>query len=204
MLVGMATRAVLFDIGGVLVTGPGPQEWANQFATRVGLSLVDFEARTDEIWDDGALGRLSLAEVHDRLAAVLGTSMSTVDDMMAVMWVGYLGRGTEVIEYARTLRPRYRTGILSNSFVGAREREQAKYGIEELVDELLYSHEIGVAKPDPQAFALACERLGVRPAETVFVDDTPECVQAAQECGIQAVLCRDPAQAIADIQALLG
>ena len=44
---------------------------------------------------------------------------------MADLWREYLGTAnTELIEYARRLRPRYRTGILSNSFVGAREREQ--------------------------------------------------------------------------------
>jgi putative hydrolase of the HAD superfamily len=42
---------------------------------------------------------------------------------------------TELIEYARRPRPRYRTGILSNSFVGARDRERAAYGFEDLVDE---------------------------------------------------------------------
>ncbi len=56
---------------------------------------------------------------------------------------------TDLIEYARRLRPRYRTGILSNSFVGAREREQAAYGFEDLVDEIIYSHECGMSKPDP-------------------------------------------------------
>jgi hypothetical protein len=46
----------------------------------------------------------------------------------------YLGTAnTELIEYARSLRPRFRTGILSNSFVGAREREQAIKDIEALL-----------------------------------------------------------------------
>ena len=51
--------------------------------------------------------------------------------------------------------------ILSNSFVGAREREQAAYGFEDLVDEIIYSHECGMSKPDPGIHALACERLRV-------------------------------------------
>lgn len=43
---------------------------------------------------------------------------------------------TERIEYARRPRSRYRTGTLSNSFVGARERDQAAYGFEDLVEEI--------------------------------------------------------------------
>jgi putative hydrolase of the HAD superfamily len=45
---------------------------------------------------------------------------------------------------------------LSNSFVGAREREQAAYGFEDLVDEIVHTHEVGMSKPDPQIYALVC------------------------------------------------
>jgi putative hydrolase of the HAD superfamily len=124
---------------------------------------------------------------------------------MADMWREYLGTAnTELIEYARGLRPRYRTGILSNSFVGAREREQAAYGFEDLVDEIVYSHEAGISKPDPRIYALVCSRLNVRHDETVFLDDTGMCVAGAREAGIHAVHYRDNAQAIAEIEKLLA
>jgi hypothetical protein len=51
---------------------------------------------------------------------------------------------------------------VSNSFVGARDREQA-YGFEGLVNEIIYSHETGLLKPDPRIFAMICERLEVVP-----------------------------------------
>jgi hypothetical protein len=67
---------------------------------------------------------------------------------MADIWREYLGTANkELIDYARRLRPRYRTGILSNSFVGARQREQAAYGFEDLVDEIVYSYEVGMSSP---------------------------------------------------------
>ena len=93
---------------------------------------------------------------------------------------------------------------MSNSFVGAREREQAAYGFEDLVDEIVYSHESGMAKPDPRFYALVCERLGARPGETVFLDDAEQCVAGARDVGIHAVLYRDNAQAIAEIERLLA
>ena len=124
---------------------------------------------------------------------------------MADIWREYLGTpNTELIDYARQLRPRYRTGILSNSFVGAREKEQAAYGFEDLVDDIVHSHEAGMSKPDPRIYALACTRLGVRPDETVFVDDTDFCVAGAREAGLHAVHFQHNAQAIEDIEKLLG
>ena len=102
------------------------------------------------------------------------------------------------------LRPRYRTGILSNSFAGAREREQAAYGFEDLVEEIIYSHECGMSKPDPGIYALACERLRVEPAQMVFLDDSGPCVEGARQAGIHAVLYQDNSQAVSDIEELLA
>jgi putative hydrolase of the HAD superfamily len=199
----MTIQAVLFDIGGVLVTTP-PEDWADRFAERLEMSIADFEARTEDIWRDGSLGRASLAEVHARLAAALDTPLSIVDSAMSAMWIQYLGRANrEMIEFARSLRPRYRTGILSNSFIGARERERGAYGFEDLVDELVYSHEVGWAKPDPEVYTIAVRRLGAQPSEIMFIDDRPLCVEAARACGLNAVLFAENARTIRAVHEVL-
>ncbi len=107
-------------------------------------------------------------------------------------------------EYVAGLRPRYRTAILSNSFVGAREREQRLYGFEDMVDVVVYSHEVGLEKPDPRCYQLVCARLGVTPSDTVFVDDVEPNVTAARDVGMTAVLFTGNDQAIADIEAHLA
>ena len=53
----------------------------------------------------------------------------------------------------------------------AREREQAAYGFEDLVEEIVYSHEAGFSKPDPRIFLEALGRLGVAPADALHVGD---------------------------------
>ena len=141
-----------------------------------------------DAWIGGSIGTVTLDEVHQALRDRLGLDEEQVTAFMADMWREYLGTAnTELIEYARGLRPRYRTGILSNSFVGAREREQEAYGFEDLVDEIVYSHECGMSKPDPRIYALTCERLGVLPEETVFVDDYAPNVVAAREAALHGV-----------------
>jgi putative hydrolase of the HAD superfamily len=124
---------------------------------------------------------------------------------MADLWAEYLGTlNAELAAYFAGLRPRYKTAILSNSFVGAREKEQARYGFGDLCDLIVYSHEEGMQKPERRFYELACERLGVQPAEVVFLDDVEVCVAAARELGMHAILFRDTAQAIADLQACLA
>jgi putative hydrolase of the HAD superfamily len=107
-------------------------------------------------------------------------------------------------EYFRALRPRFVTGILSNSFVGAREREQALYGFEDACDLIIYSHEVGMSKPDKRIFHLTWTRLGVKPEELVFVDDHPPNIEAARALGIAAVHFRDNVQAINEIEKHIG
>jgi putative hydrolase of the HAD superfamily len=85
----------------------------------------------EDAWVGGSIGAISEADVHRAATDNLGLGQQQLAEFMADLWREYLGTAnTELIEYARGLRPRYRTGILSNSFVGAREREQAAYGFE--------------------------------------------------------------------------
>jgi epoxide hydrolase-like predicted phosphatase len=200
----MVIRAVVFDIGGVLEITPDLGT-GRRWEARLGLPAGDIGQRMDDVWAGGGLGTITLDDVHLALRDRLGLDEQQLTAFMADVWREYLGSAnTELIGYARGLRPRYRTGILSNSFVGAREREQAAYGFEDLVDDIVYSHEAGMAKPDPRIYALACERLGARPGETVFLDDTEPCVAGARDAGIHAVHYRDNAQAIAEIERLLA
>ncbi len=191
----MAIRAVVFDIGGVLEVTPDlgiTQRWE----ARLGLPAGGLDERMHEAWVGGSIGTITEHDVHQAVRERLGLDEPQLEAFMADLWREYLGTAnTELIEYVRQLRPRYRTGILSNSFVGAREREQAAYGFEDLVDEIVYSHESGMSKPDPRIYALVCERLDVRPEETVFVDDADRCVEGARRVGLYAIRFQDNAQA---------
>jgi len=203
-MVDMAIRAVVFDIGGVLEITPDLGV-AGMWESRLGLAPGELNERMREAWRGGSIGTISEDQVHQAIAERLGFDARQVAEFMGDIWREYLGTANaELIDYARALRPRYRTGILSNSFVGAREREQAAYGFEDLVDEIVYSHECGMSKPDARIYALACERLHVEPTEMVFVDDSGPCVAGACEAGINGVLYQDNAQVIRDIGNLLA
>jgi putative hydrolase of the HAD superfamily len=202
-MASMAVRAIVFDIGGVLEITPRTGA-AERWEARLGLRSGELDERTHDLWEAGAVGAISLDDVHRRLRELLGLDEAVVRALMDDLWAEYLGTlNAELTEYVRGLRPRYRTAIISNSFVGARERERERYQLDELTDLLVYSHEVGISKPDPRIYELTCERLGVRPEEAVFVDDTEAMVDGARAVGMRALLFEDNAQAIAEIEALL-
>jgi putative hydrolase of the HAD superfamily len=200
----MAVRAVVFDIGGVLEVTPDLGV-TSLWEARLDLPAGQLDARMRDVWAAGSIGTITENDVHRELTGRLGLTGDQLSAFLADLWRQYLGSAnTELIGYARQLRPRYRTGIVSNSFVGAREREQAAYGFGELVDEVVYSHEAGMAKPDPRIYALVCARLDVQPGETVFLDDAERCVAGARDAGLQAILYQDNGQAMAAIEKLLA
>lgn len=199
----MPIHAVVFDIGGVLEINPRTG-WEEAWEKRLHLKPGEFDARLMDVWRAGGLGTISEAEVERRVGEQFGLDQAQLDALMADLWEEYLGTlNVELAVYFASLRPRYQTAILSNSFVGAREREQERYHFAEMCDLIIYSHEEGIAKPERRIFELTCERLGVQPAEVIFLDDVAGHVGAARELGIHAILFKETAQAIADIQACL-
>ncbi len=199
----MTMRAVVFDIGGVLEITPD-RGVTTQWEERLHLKPGELDRRMGNVWRDGSLGKRSEEDVRRSLGAILEMDQARVDAFMQDIWDEYLGElNGELAAYFTGLRPRYQTALLSNSFVGARSREQERYHFAEMTDLIIYSHEVGVAKPEPRIFELTWERLRVQPNDIVFLDDVEVNVAAARALGLHAILFGDTAQAIADIQVCL-
>jgi len=162
------------------------------------------EDRLADVFELGTVGAMSEPEVQAAVPAVLPVTDGDLERFWSLMWQEYLGSlYVELFAWFRGPRPRCRTGILSNSFVGAREREQERYGSHQACDVVVYSHEVGVAKPDPQAYALTARRLGACPEQIVLLDDTPVAIDGARAAGWHAVQFATTEQAIGDVEAYL-
>src|SRR6266849_1342831 len=178
-MLGMAIRAVAFDIGGVLEITPDTG-MTEKWEQRLHLKPGELDQRMASAWRDGSLGKCSEEQVQQSLREIIGMDQAEVDAFLHDLWEEYLGTlNVEMAAYFSSLRPRYQTALIS------------------------YSHEVGIAKPDRRIYELTCERLGVQPAEMIFLDDHERPVAAAREFGIHAILFQNTTQAIADIQACL-
>jgi epoxide hydrolase-like predicted phosphatase len=201
----VTVRAVFFDIGGVLER-VGPPLWTETWRVRLELTRSDFDAAVSQVDPAGLAetGGFSEAEMRASYGQALGLSQTEGNELMADVWDWYCGELDEhLVAYVRGLRPRVRTGIVSNSADGARREETRRYAFPDLVDDILYSHEVGLAKPDPAIYMLACKRLAVKPAEAVLVDDVPANVDGAARVGLHAVLHESAAATISAVDALL-
>jgi putative hydrolase of the HAD superfamily len=200
---------VVFDIGGVLEVvddDAWPERWVRRWGDRAGMEPAALETAMAGHEPAGSVvtGEVSEAQMRQMYAGALGLDDHQADQMMAQMWDAYCGvLDVELRDYLAGLRPAYSTAILSNSGDGARREENRRYGFEDLVDTIVYSHEVGLAKPDPAIYHLTCERLGVQPAEVVFLDDNAPNVDVARGLGWHAVLHESTPESIRTIGAIL-
>jgi HAD superfamily hydrolase (TIGR01509 family) len=203
----VALIAVLFDIGGVLERVGPVMNWLGPWQDELSLSADDLGAAVEGAAPAEQIetGALTEPEFRTRIAAALGLTPEQEQRFFAGMWEWYCGElDTELADFAASLRPRCRTAILSNSADGARREEHARYRLADSYDPVLYSHEIGVAKPDPRSYLLACQALGAPPGQVALVDDVPEFVAGARAAGMHGVLHQSARQTATEVNALLA
>lgn len=109
----------------------------------------------------------------------------------------------ELIAFLGTLRPRYKTAILSNAPSTVRNLITQRFHLDQSVDKIILSSEVGTHKPRAEMYQLAASKLGVSPNEALFIDDETRFTRAAQDVGMHGIQFKDTQQTIADIRRAL-
>ena len=199
----MVVRGVVFDIGGVLEYTPDLQV-RERWEERLDLPPGEIENRLAHVWVEGSYGRISEEEVLASYMELLEMDRPTADAFTTDLWVEYLGTpNEELLTYFRSLRSRCPTAILSNSFVGARVRDQTHIRVEELCNTVVYSHEVGFYKPERDIYLLTCEKLGLPPGQIAFLDDNPEYLRGAEDVGMHPIQFTENGAAMDAVEAWL-
>ena len=196
-------RGLLVDFGGVLTTNI----WTAFDAFCVAEGLEPGTVLTLFRSDGEALallrglekGEVGDAEFERAFAARLGDGVES-EGLIGRLFAG-LEPEKEMLELVRTARGAgIRTGLISNSWgTGIYDRAPL-----EIFDATVISGDVGLHKPQPEIYVLGAERIGVAPADCVFVDDLRENVSGAEAVGMTAILHRDPTQTVERVRELLG
>ncbi len=148
-------------------------------------------------------GRLTEAEYLVRLCdrhAAAGHPRIDPDDAREILVGRPMVTSEVMVDAVREVHAAgHRTALLTNN---VREWElswRPLMPFEELFDVVLDSSAVGLRKPDPAIYRLTCERLGLEPAECLFVDDLECNVAAARAVGMEALLCCDGPATAAEV-----
>lgn len=216
-------RAVLFDFGGVILSSPF-EEFARfererslpaGFLRRVNSTDPDTNA-----WARLERGHLDVAGFNAAFAEESARLGHRVEGAEVLALLGGEVRPV-MVEALRRLRAAggFVTGLLTNNFVPVDDRSPAgatsagelesgpPAGWAEVLtmfDAVIESSRVGVRKPDPRFYELACAELAIDPAEAVFLDDLGVNLKPARAMGMATIKVGDPHEALVELSGLVG
>jgi putative hydrolase of the HAD superfamily len=193
----------VWDLGGVILR---TMDWSlrSRWEERLGLPRMQL---TRLVFESDASRRATLGQASDddvwqSVADTLKLDPPTRDqlrrDYFALDQID-----SALMQFIRGLRSRVRVGMITNAWPDVRRYLVNEFKIADAFDPLIVSAEVGFAKPDPRIYQLMLERLGMEPAEAVFVDDFEDNVAGARWVGMQAVHFNTAAQAMSAVRALV-
>ncbi len=183
----MSIRGLIFDYGGVLWDMRWDLARAIEREHQLGERAIPDTMYGSDTWKQLEVGvgdrAAWLREAHAALESHAGRELPPLHEQWRAgqRWIA------PNIDLIRSLRPLYKTAVLSNADHTLAERFRSAPGVWELFDAFVCSADVGMAKPDARIYALAAERLGLAPEECVFIDDLDRNVDAARAAGMQAI-----------------
>jgi len=200
-------RAALFDFGGVISTSPFEaftryeveNELPENFLRGLNATNPDTNA-----WARHERNELNFDEFCDAYEAEATAAGYTID---AREVIGCLSGDIrhEMVEAIRRCHERLRTGLITNNMSPMDRSDDSPFPfMRDLFDVVIESSLVGVRKPDQRIYEIACEELGVRPDEIVFLDDLGVNLKPAAQMGMTTIKVIDADKALAELEEAVG
>jgi FMN phosphatase YigB (HAD superfamily) len=198
---GSKIKAIIFDVGRVLIRIDIRQA---QRGLAKGLAMSPEELWTaiekDPRWNDWQEGRMSTQDWHLHLCSKLNLAVSF--EKFTEIWNSTLDpKPIHSNELFAGLVKDYRLGLLSNTDPIHVAHMESTYGFFNYfpADRRIYSCSVRLSKPNPAIFQAALRACKVKAVESVYIDDVPAYVEAAQRLGLAGIQYQDPVQLRGDL-----
>lgn len=175
-------RAIIFDCFGVLV-GKGFEYTYRLAGGDPGADREFIESTLGQ----ANMGLISDEDFRDAMASKLGINLEKWQQAVREADTP----DEELLDYIKSLRPKYKTAILSNANKGVIERKIGEQRLKGCFDLIVVSADEGIVKPDERIYKLTAERLGVKLDECIFIDDSQYFVEASRALGMKDILYVD-------------
>nr|XP_036870444.1 acyl-CoA dehydrogenase family member 10 isoform X2 [Manis javanica] len=208
---GGTYRAVIFDMGGVLIPSPGrvAAEWEAQNHIPSGTILKALVSGGENgIWMKFMRGEITTEDFlqeFGKLCSEISKISVPVDSFFSLLTNEQVAKQFPVMtEAIIQIRAKgLQTAVLTNNFYLPSgksflplDRKQFDVVVESCLE--------GVCKPDPRIYKLCLERLSLQPSESILLDDLGSNLKAAANLGIHTIKVNDPETAVKELESLLG
>ncbi len=208
-------RAVLWDFGGVILSSPFDAFAAYERQLGLPEGFIRTVNATDQ--DDNAWARMERNEITvEQFCFAFEAEARALGGELSGKHVVELLSGSvrpEMVEALRRCGERFAQACLTNNLAhgdgngsgfGDAARQAQIASIMAMFDVVLESSKIGVRKPEPRIYELACDRLAVEASECVFLDDLGVNLKPARAMGMTTIKVVDPDQALAELEQVVG
>ena len=181
-------KAIIFDFGRV-ISAQKPSTLFRSYEDALGLEpgTINSIMFASEAWQQALVGRKTAEEFWYEIGPELGLLNVNEVDTFRHRYHADEKINQGVLDLISRLHGNYKLAVLSNSPPGL-SQWLADWNVLNFFEVVFCSGDEGIAKPNPEAFELTLERLGLKPDEAVFIDDTSEHVEAARKLGLQGIL----------------
>ena len=202
----MRYRAVIFDLGGVVLGSPLDAIARYERGQNIPAGFVNQIVRTTGAtgaWARLERGELSLEDFYpafDRECETAGSRISA-RALIGTLAASSAPRPSMLAAVRRIREHGLSAAALTNNWSAG---EDGTGTLRPHFDVVIESSVVGLRKPDPRIFRLACERLRIEPREAVFLDDLGNNLKTARALGMTTIKVADPDAALEELQSLLG
>jgi len=203
--------AVLWDFGGVILSSPFEAFNEYEAAHAIPLDFIRTVNATNPHTNAWALlerSEITQEQFNDLFADESASHGHRIPgaDVLALLHGSIRPDMVDLLD--RVIAEGYRTACLTNNVVPHNESPTGERDIQILdilkrFDEVVQSSKVGVRKPEPRFYEIACEMLNVTPKECVFLDDLGINLKPAAAMGMTTIKVTNSAQAIADLSRIL-
>ncbi|MEO8607346.1 MAG: HAD family phosphatase [Chloroflexota bacterium] len=180
-------RAIIFDFGGVFMKTLDYRP-RHAWDERLGLAHGSIEkiVHGSPSWQAAQLGNITVEAYWADVGLQLGLDSNALETLKLDFFSGDQ-LDDALVDYARSLRKRgHIVALLSNDGPTLSEK-LAVLGISDVFDPLIISANIGVMKPDPQAYEAVLDHIKYPSDNAIFIDDMPANIAGARNLGIHAI-----------------
>jgi putative hydrolase of the HAD superfamily len=198
-------RAVLFDVGGVIITSPF--ESFSRYEAEHGLPDGFIRKLNSTNPDTNAWAHLErgdvrfdeFCELFEAEARAAGGELKARDVMECL--AGEVRPA--MLEAVRRCHERLKTAMVTNNWRAEDEGGRLD-SLLPLFDVVIESSKAGVRKPDPRFYEMACAQLEIEASEAVFLDDLGINLKPARAMGMTTIKVTDPDVALAELESAVG
>jgi epoxide hydrolase-like predicted phosphatase len=185
-------ESIIFDWGGVLIEDPAPG-LVRHCAGALGVNEEQYIEAYGKFETDFRKGAISEDSFWAQLCGELNVPKPAIPSLWGEAFVQVYQPKEDMFSFVSLLRNNgYKTALLSNTEIPAMQYfYQQQY---DMFDVLIFSCWEGIKKPGRKIYELTLERLGSRPAQSVFIDDKARCIKGAQEAGLNTILFESVSQ----------